>query len=700
VSSAAKSDPSRRRQPAARLPLRGVASARDFAFRQPSGDPASSALTRDRDEHGRSSFAEALDRRLALLAKRDAFCRFVQGTLARPFLTRHAWRPLGFVRLSDFTRERLGICGRTLEEDARIARALEGLPQMSTAFLDGILSWAQLRLLTRVARACDEKEWIRKAAALGLREIASLVDSRSPRDSGSGDEEPTVAWSVRVSREGRRLWRAAVELAQRSAGQPLRAAAALELVAAEAAGSQAAHTPQSAGNSVADAAVLFRLRALLASSAASAASSSYDSASASVFPSASEPADAGRSSPLRPLYDGSPEDIAIRDPELAAFLAECAREDISARSEAPHDAKPTADVGTETRIGLETFRSIVAEATGFQWFARPDGSDAFEPLPFDALEYCDPRELDARLREVQTAIQRLAGEIAGLLREAADWRIYRELGFENFEDYARARLDVCPATAWSLVALERRTTRSCPLLGAAWKEGRVTTLAARAILPVVGPCHANEWIARARGVTLRRLEAEVQWTLERRDAGLCGDDMPPPEQDADLTDTLLNALTTERLQMRSQEVKETTPAGAVQIRVFLPVSIAVLIEETLVALRRGPEPRGRVFERMLALAMLEWLAVPRHPDPVFARDGWCCAVPACSSRCNLHDHHIVFRSLGGGGAQGNRVTVCAAHHLHGIHAGRIRATGTAPHGIVWEMPFGRLLGDRYLRTGG
>jgi hypothetical protein len=188
----------------------------------------------------------------------------------------------------------------------------------------------------------------------------------------------------------------------------------------------------------------------------------------------------------------------------------------------------------------------------------------------------------------------------------------------------------------------------------------------------------------------------VGWTLERRDAGICGDDPPPPEEDQDLSDTLLKTLTTDGLQMLSQEVKETTPPGAVQIRVFVPVAVAILVEETLQALRRGSEPRGRVFERMLALAMLEWLSVPPHRDPIFERDGWRCAVPACSSRRDLHDHHVRFRSLGGGGELGNRVTVCAAHHLRAIHMGRIRASGTAPHAIVWQMPFGRLLGDRYL----
>jgi len=45
----------------------------------------------------------------------------------------------------------------------------------------------------------------------------------------------------------------------------------------------------------------------------------------------------------------------------------------------------------------------------------------------------------------------------------------------------------------------------------------------------------------------------------------------------------------------------------------------------------------------------------------------------------------VFRSRGGRNARDNRVTVCAWHHLRGIHAGRIRASGEAPGAITWEI---------------
>ena len=67
-----------------------------------------------------------------------------------------------------------------------------------------------------------------------------------------------------------------------------------------------------------------------------------------------------------------------------------------------------------------------------------------------------------------------------------------------------------------------------------------------------------------------------------------------------------------------------------------------------------------------------------------------------ASRRELHDHHLKFRSLGGDETLGNRTTVCAAHHLRGIHMGRIRATGTAPSSITWELSCMKLVGDRYV----
>ena len=97
---------------------------------------------------------------------------------------------------------------------------------------------------------------------------------------------------------------------------------------------------------------------------------------------------------------------------------------------------------------------------------------------------------------------------------------------------------------------------------------------------------------------------------------------------------------------------------------------------------------GQALGAMLDHALSSWGAldgkVPaRHR--VFDRDGWRCAVPGCTSMQNLHDHHIRFRSAQGSDAPENRVTLCAFHHLRGVHAARLRCVGRAPDRITWEM---------------
>jgi hypothetical protein len=91
---------------------------------------------------------------------------------------------------------------------------------------------------------------------------------------------------------------------------------------------------------------------------------------------------------------------------------------------------------------------------------------------------------------------------------------------------------------------------------------------------------------------------------------------------------------------------------------------------------------------MLDHVLVSWGALDekvaaRHR--VFARDGWRCAVPGCTSMQNLHDHHIRFRSAGGPHTPENRITLCAFHHLRGVHGGLVRCTGQAPDGLRWEM---------------
>ena len=123
----------------------------------------------------------------------------------------------------------------------------------------------------------------------------------------------------------------------------------------------------------------------------------------------------------------------------------------------------------------------------------------------------------------------------------------------------------------------------------------------------------------------------------------------------------------------------------VGIQFTAPVSVVALFREALDAFAEPGAPRWSALERVLQHVITYWEATPRHRDPIFARDGWRCAVPGCSSRRNLHDHHLHYRSRGGGNERENRIAVCAAHHLHGIHPGAIRAWGTAPRDVRWQL---------------
>ena len=207
------------------------------------------------------------------------------------------------------------------------------------------------------------------------------------------------------------------------------------------------------------------------------------------------------------------------------------------------------------------------------------------------------------------------------------------------------------------------------------------------VSPIVTEDTAAAWVGRAQEVTVRRLNDEVEWALAGRD-GLAPVAPPPAGATLDEWQTCARP----EWELTDSEITFTAPA-----------SVVSLFRTAILAFTDRTEWYWIGCERFLCHVRDEWRAQPRHRDPIFERDGWRCAVPACSSRRNLHDHHVLFRSRGGDNARDNRVTVCAAHHLHGIHAGRIRAWGTAPDGVTWELgvrpghaPLLRCAGDRYV----
>ena len=540
------------------------------------------------------------------------------------------------------------------------------------------------------------------------------------------DGEPATRFRIRCPRWVRVRWRGAVELARRMAGEPLPLWQAAEAIAAEGASVGGVALVEQEGDA---------------------------------------PEQDGRNAPEQdgcellgdvrtPQRGASPAHAvggATRHGATGRAATGCAMTGCAMTGCAMTGCAATGAAAAKCAATAATVTAAAAAADPAETRA------VFGPLDWSAVEEAAPEDvaylawdaasldaftLDARLRAVVWVMQRIDWQTGRLLRPLVDFRLHLLLGFSSMPLYVRERLGLSPRKARALLMLDRTSVR-VPALAAAYREGELSWLRALMLVPVMGASAAAAWLVRSREVTVRRLGDEIAAVLTARDVlgpaaslapppmgaslvwpvrQMCapaGDAAPDAAHDAShaaavpvyLEDALLDetAVLDEAAVVGAGAVPgaaafrdEATGLDA-EVHFTGSVSVVVLLESAIAAFTAPGEPRWRGFVQLLAHAIAEWERQPRHPDPVFARDGWRCAVPACSARGNLHDHHLRFRSRGGDNARDNRVTVCIGHHLRGIHAGHVRAWGKAPGAIHWELgvrpghpPLLRLLGDRYL----
>jgi hypothetical protein len=276
--------------------------------------------------------------------------------------------------------------------------------------------------------------------------------------------------------------------------------------------------------------------------------------------------------------------------------------------------------------------------------------DAFQPVPAPldegAFDYAGVGRLDAELRRLAAMRDRwdeLVGHLALLVRSCGLWR---DLQFASFGHYCTERLGLSERAVGQRVALERRLY-DLPAVRAAMRDGRLSYEKARLVASCADDQSIDAWITRAQGLTCVALSREVE--------------------------------SFDEAQMRAR--------GEVTLR--LPERVGALLDSALRAAQLAAERPLRPGEPLQLVAQHfidTWkpLLATRNTmqKRVLARDrGWC-QVPGCS-RAALHVHHVTFRSHGGGDEPENLVSLCAAHHLHGVHDGRLRVTGRAPERLRW-----------------
>jgi hypothetical protein len=308
----------------------------------------------------------------------------------------------------------------------------------------------------------------------------------------------------------------------------------------------------------------------------------------------------------------------------------------------------------------------------------PASASPFVGALVAGLEDADARELDARLRRAAALEQGLLARIGPLLLAFVAARGPLQLGFRGLDSYARERLAISPRSARALLRLERACVLA-PVLGQAWRSGRITGSQAQVLVPLMLDAGSERfqsgWIERAACVTVRRLEDDVEHALA---AGA-------------FDPTLLPELP-EGVQIGAEPRGPETDVWVANV----PADVGRLFRACLASVARrldtGP---GAALEAMFDHCIDTWRCSTAREHRVFARDGWRCTVPGCTSQRNLHAHHVLFRSAGGGDELANLVTLCAAHHQRGVHTGLIRIAGRAPDHLVFELPLGRFRsGDR------
>jgi hypothetical protein len=568
----------------------------------------------DAPEGEASDPGERAEDRLARLAAALGPLRRVLAALAERLVATEAPARLGYARLRDYARERTGLSARQLQELARVDRALAGLPGLERALVANELPWSKVRLVARVASVEDEAAWIARARAIPSRELEQAVRASAPgREPAELDEAvPETRVAVRCTPAVREKWALTRELAERQAGQSLRAGEVFELVVAEALSGLA------------------------------------------IDPAFAESSDAPRAPLLRSEGDAGGEgDGDSQEMEMG-----------SRRGEPP----PPAPARAPAR---ELPAAVAALAAGLA------DADAFE--------------LDRRLRQAVRLEQTLDAALAPLLRRVLSaeyewrgpyvWRLAR---------YAPEQLGISASKARALLRLER-AGELCPELRQAYRDGRLSWVKAHCLLPLLlldlEGAWRPAWVAWAERVTIRRLEADVEralllraghpfaWERCKYDPERAQDPLPPQEQQLCAPDLDLEA---------TQELSFRVPCEVASLYAAARASLRAELERESGRFFR----EGEVFGALLEGALLAWtLRDPRarRPDPVIERDGYLCAVPGCSSRRNLHDHHIVFRSAGGSDAQDNRITLCAFHHQRALHVGLLRIRGRAPGALVFEL---------------
>ncbi len=121
------------------------------------------------------------------------------------FDRRGGWRGYGVRSCAHWLNWQVGTNQRTAQEQLRVAKALDDLPQTSAAFTTGELSYSRVRAITRVAAADTEDQLIERARHCTGSQLEQIVRDYIQIDAADEGEPPLPPPELnqRMCRDGR-----------------------------------------------------------------------------------------------------------------------------------------------------------------------------------------------------------------------------------------------------------------------------------------------------------------------------------------------------------------------------------------------------------------------------------------------------------------------------------------------------------------
>jgi hypothetical protein len=316
--------------------------------------------------------------------------------------------------------------------------------------------------------------------------------------------------------------------------------------------------------------------------------------------------------------------------------------------------------------------------------------------------------LDRQLRMMEAARRELDAMTGRILFTMSEIGFFSCMGFVDIAHYAREQLGLAGSTARRLQHIER-CMWEMPEVREAFYTGEIGLAKVAQLIRVAKGQDLTDWMERARGVTVRRLELEVRAVLRRADLVVAN--VLPPIPWAQWYEVLPKGTNLERYASAVDEAcraPEEPPKGdpwlrrrreppkgpSVAVRFRMEPGAAEFFfdcVERVRALEGKPLPLWECLDRFMdAFFEAHGRKDPRRyalNHKVMARDGWRCQVPGCRRRGGiLHMHHIKHGPGERVDEEWNCSCLCAFHHLQAIHEnGWIRVEGQAPDHLTWYM---------------